>query len=404
MLAEYLSFARAHPRPLAFGFLLAALSSFGQTFFIALSGTGIAEEFAISDGQLGLGYAVATLASGFALGWAGRWIDRVSLRRYTMFSTLLLVVGCLAMATVQGPLLLVLAFFLLRMAGQGLLTHTAMTATARRFQHDRGKALALVALGFALGEAVLPPIAIGLLPWVGWRGLWWGAAAAVLLAGWAALRLLPRAEATAASRPGQQPGPRAPSLWRDARFWLVLPAILAPSFVVTGFFFHQLRLAAEIGWDLRVVAAAFAGYAVARAGAVLRAGPVIDRIGATPLLPLFLLPLVLAMGVILLGRDSQPAAVIYLLLAGLTSGVSTTMATALWTDFYGVERLGSVRATVAGAGVIASALAPAAFGWLLDLGITLHTQAAWCLAGMLVASLLTLPVTRRHRGSRRPPD
>ncbi|MGK7871298.1 MFS transporter [Falsiroseomonas sp. E2-1-a20] len=397
MLAEYLSFARAHPRPLAFGFLLAALSSFGQTFFIALSGAGIRSEFGISDGQLGLGYAVATLASGFALGWAGRWIDRVPLRRYTALSTLLLVAGCVAMAMVPGPLLLVLAFFLLRMAGQGLLTHTAMTATARRFRRDRGKALALVALGFALGEALLPPIAVALLPWLGWRGLWWSAAAALLLGGWTALRLLPQAEATKPPRLSQQAGQRPPSLWRDPRFWLVLPAILAPSFVVTGFFFHQLRLASEVDWDLGVVAAAFGGYAVARAGAVLRAGPMIDRIGATPLLPMFLLPLVLAMTAILVGRGSQPAAVAYLLLAGLTSGVSTTMATALWTDFYGVERLGSVRATVAGAGVIASALAPAAFGWLLDLGIALQTQAAWCLAGMLLASLMTLPVTRKRR-------
>ncbi|MDO9500066.1 MFS transporter [Falsiroseomonas sp.] len=397
MLAEYLSFARANPRPLAFGFLLAGLSSFGQTFFIALSGTGIREAFGISDGQLGGIYAVATLASGFALGWAGRWIDRVPLRRYTAFATLLLVAGCLAMALVPGPFLLAIAFFLLRMAGQGLLTHTAMTATARRFQHDRGKALAVVALGFALGEALLPPLAIFLLPWLGWRGLWWAAAAALLVGGWAALRLLPAAAPAPPARPGQAAGRPALSLWRDARFWLVMPAILAPSFVVTGFFFHQLRLAAEIGWDLGVVAAAFGGYAVARAGAVLRAGPVIDRIGATPLLPLFLLPLTLAMAAILLGRGSQAAAVIYLLLAGLTSGVSTTMATALWTDFYGVERLGSVRATVAGGGVIASALAPAAFGWLLDLGISLHTQAAWCLGGMIVASLLTLPVTRRRR-------
>lgn len=394
MLTEYISILRTQPRPLAFGFLLAALSSFGQTFFIALSGTGIREEFGISDGQLGVTYAVATLASGFALGWAGRWMDRVPLRRYTTFSTLLLVAGCVGLALVPGPLMLVLAFFLLRMAGQGLMTHTAMTATARRFPQERGKALALVALGFAMGEALLPPLAIGLLPWFGWRGLWWAAAAAVLIGGLLALRMLPQAEPVVPTRSDRTPVSASP--WRDVRFWLVLPAILAPSFVVTGFFFHQLRLAAELGWDLGVVAAAFAGYAVARAGAVLGAGPVIDRIGATPLLPLFLLPLVLAMGAILVGQGSQAGAIAYLLLAGLTSGVSTSIATALWTEFYGLARLGAVRATVAGAGVIASALAPAVFGWLLDLGITLHMQAAWSLAGLVATSLLTLPAVRGH--------
>jgi MFS family permease len=179
--------------------------------------------------------------------------------------------------------------------------------------------------------------------------------------------------------------------------WLVMPAILAPSFVVTGSFFHQLRLAAELRWDLGVVAGAFAGHAVARAGAMLRGGPVIDRIGATPLLPVFLLPLALAMGAIVVGSGSAVAAIAYLILAGLTSGVSTTMTTAMWAEFYGVERLGAVRAVVAGAGVIASALAPAVFGWLLDLGITLQAQALWSLIGMVIAALLTVPVARPWR-------
>jgi MFS family permease len=394
MLAEYLSFARSHPRPLAFGLLLAGLSSFGQTFFIALSGDGIRSDFGISDGQLGVAYAVATLASGFALGWAGRWIDRVTLRRYTLGASLLLAVGCLAMALVPAAWALVVAFFLLRFAGQGLLTHTAMTATARRFGPDRGKALALVALGFAMGEAVLPPIAVGLLPAIGWRGLWWCATGTLLIGTWLALRMLPRSETTPPPRIATHAEIRPPSLWRDHRLWLVMPAILAPSFVVTGFFFHQLRLATELHWDLGVVAAAFAGYAVARAGAMLRAGPVIDRMGATPLLPVFLLPLTLAMLAIVAGSGSQVAAVLYLVLAGLTSGVSTTMTTAMWAEFYGVERLGAVRAAVAGAGVIASALAPAVFGWLLDVGITLHTQALWSLIGMVLAALLTMPVAR----------
>jgi MFS family permease len=70
------------------------------------------------------------------------------------------------------------------------------------------------------------------------------------------------------------------------------------------------------------------------------------------------------------------------------------MTTAMWAEFYGVERLGAVRAAVAGAGVIASALAPAVFGWLLDVGITLHTQALWSLIGMVLAALLTMPVAR----------
>jgi MFS family permease len=183
----------------------------------------------------------------------------------------------------------------------------------------------------------------------------------------------------------------------------VLPAVLAPSFVVTGFFFHQLRLATELGWSLGVIAAGFAGFAIVRAAATLGIGPRIDRLGAARLLPVFLVPLAGAMAAIVLGSGSQLAAIAYLMLTGLTTGISTTLTTALWTEFYGLDRLGAVRAAVSGAGVVASALAPAIFGLLLDLGVGLRVQAGGCLLYLAAASLLTLPIARRRAAQHGPP-
>ena len=165
-----------------------------------------------------------------------------------------------------------------------------------------------------------------------------------------------------------------------------MPAVLAPPFVVAGLFFHQVRLAEELGWDLGTVATAFAGFTAARAWAMLRAGPMIDRTGAARLLPLFLLPLAGAMAAILVGGGCPAAAFAYLLATGLTTGVATTLTTALWAEFYGAGRLGAVRAAVAGAAVVSSALAPAVFGALLDLGVSLRWQAAGCLGYLLAAS------------------
>lgn len=398
MVPEYLAFLRAHPRPLAFGFLLAGLSSFGQTFFIALSGEALRIAFGISDGTLGTTYAVATLLSGLALGWVGRWIDRMALPHFTGMAAVPLLAGCVAMALLPGAWALVPAFFLLRMGGQGLVTHTAMTATARRFRRDAGKALALVALGFVTGEAILPPATIALLGWVGWRGMWWLAACLVVLGTAAALALLPPGGNSALAAPQVPPKAPTPPLLRDPRLLIVLPAVLAPAFVSTGFFFHQLRLVSELGWSLAVIAGAFAGFALVRAVAMLGIGPWIDRQGAARFLPIFLLPLAGSMVAILLGPGSLIAAILYMLLAGLTTGIATTLTTALWTDFYGPERLGAVRAAVAGAGVVASALAPAVFGLLLDVGIPLRVQAGGCLVYLLAASLLTCWLPRLARG------
>jgi len=74
-----LSFLRANARLLAFGVLMTFCSSLGQTFFISLFSGEIRTAFALSDGDFGSLYAVATLGSAAVLLWAGRLIDRLPL-------------------------------------------------------------------------------------------------------------------------------------------------------------------------------------------------------------------------------------------------------------------------------------------------------------------------------------
>lgn len=392
IVAGYLTLARAHSRPLGFGAALTWLSSFGQTFFIALTGGAVAATFGLSDGALGTAYAVATLASGFLLGPAGRLVDRVSTRRYLGAATLLLATGCVLTGAASGLAMIVGGYFLLRLAGQGLMVHIAMTATARRFTQERGKALGLVALGLALGEAMLPPPVVALLPHVGWRWIWFAAAAIVLLVGAAAVMLAPISGGGGIGRDAV-PASRGRSLWRDRRFLVAIPAVLAPSFVMTGFFFHQVRLAEERHWSLAVVAAGFVGFAAIRASAMLFVGPVIDRIGSLRLLPWFLAPLGVAMVIIMAWPGSDIAPLLYLATTALTAGAATTLITSVWTEMYGPARIAAVRASAAGAGVIASALAPTAFGVLIDGGVSLSAIALGCLVYLVAASLLTLRVT-----------
>ena len=59
----YRSLVARHWRILCFGGVLMALSSAGQTFFIALSGARIRQDFQLSDGDFGTAYAAATIAS-----------------------------------------------------------------------------------------------------------------------------------------------------------------------------------------------------------------------------------------------------------------------------------------------------------------------------------------------------
>jgi len=177
----------------------------------------------------------------------------------------------------------------------------------------------------------------------------------------------------------------------------MLPVVLAPSFLITGFLFHQGRLLQEKGWAFDIWASWFTTFALTRGLAMVLIGPVIDALGAVRLLPWFALPLAVAMAGIAFVHASWGMA-LFLLPTGLSAGLSATLVTALLVDLYGPARLAEVRAKVASASVIASGLAPIVMGYLIDDGVTLSRQAEVCLVYILGASL----IARRVRHYARP--
>ncbi len=158
----YLHFIRQHWRFLAFGLLIAFLSSFGQIFYFGVFGGELRAAFALSHGQYGLVYSLATLGSGLAIVWAGRQLDRMSLARFVTLVALGVVTGSLFLASAQTTAILTLALFLLRFCGQGLFTHVSATSMARYFDANQGKAVSIAAKGLPLGEAVMPAVGVAL--------------------------------------------------------------------------------------------------------------------------------------------------------------------------------------------------------------------------------------------------
>ena len=144
-------------------------SSFGQTYFIGVFGPEIRQEFNLTQTSWSAIYMIGTLASALMLPWTGQQIDRISLRRYTVFVVIALVGATTFMALVPSVMLLVVAVFLLRQTGQGLMSHTGSTAMARYFIKNRGKAIAVSSLGFAVGEATLPFLMVVTITVIGWR-------------------------------------------------------------------------------------------------------------------------------------------------------------------------------------------------------------------------------------------
>lgn len=389
---------RADWRLLAFGFLVAFASSAGQTYFISLFSQQFRDGFGLGHAGFGAVYSAATLTSGFLLIWAGGLIDRVDLRVFAAVVLAGLALAAAGAALAAGPVSLGLAIFLLRFFGQGLASHTAVTATARYADPAvRGKAVSIATLGFPAGEALCPAVVVMAIVAVGWRQTYGGTAVVVLVVilpvallllathGQRHAALLTRALGDGVD--GIRQWTRGEVL-RDRVFHRVLIAAMGPSFIVTGVLFHQVHLAEVKGWSLGTFAAGYVGYAVCQVGTALVAGPVIDRIGARRTSRFYLAPLGLGL-VVLASFDPIWSGYLFLMSAGTTAGFSSTLLGTLWAELYGVRHLGAIRALVTAASVVASALSPVLLGVLLDVGVTIEAIALAC-AGYIVLGVAIL--------------
>lgn len=398
----FLQLLRQQAALLGFGALFCFTSSFGQTFFIAVFGGVIREEFAIGHGSFGAAYSAATLASAVTLIWFGKLADRVAPARLAVMTVGGLALASFAMSFTLGLVTLGMTFYVLRLFGQGMSTHIAISVLAKRFTAARGRAISIATMGVAISEVVMPPIAVLTLE-VGWRWGWRGFAVALLLV---ILPALLKLLAAADRRPvteepsiGYTPPPVASrsqsEVLKDWRFWLLLPGLLASSVIVTGIFFHHVHIVAAKGWSLGLFAATFTVYAAGAVASSLTSGWLVDKLGARR--PLIFFPLVLAWGCLLLAvGDNFALAVVMMLLFGVVSGGQSTTVNALWAELYGTRHLGAIRALGMAVMVFGSAVSPIIFGAVFDLGIAVEGLAFACAVYAVLAGMLFIPALR-HR-------
>ena len=400
MLGAYWQFARSHPRFLGFGFLLAFLSSAGQTYFIGVFGPGIRADFGLNAGEWGQIYLLGTLASALVINWTGSLLDRYDLRLFAVACLLGLSIACVVISWVASPWLLVVAVFLLRQFGQGLTSHTGLTSMARYHDRDRGKAIALAAIGFAVGEALLPSLGLFASEAIGWRQTFRWVAVIVLLAIVPALWLLKGHAARHAAHEqtlhqqadqGQVHYTRS-AVIKELRFFLMLPAMIAPSMIMTALFFFPDEIARHRDWPTLWVTGNYWIYSMTAVLTTFYSGVVIDRLSAKKVVPVFLLPLCAALIAIAWSKH-QLIIWPYMLFMGISSGLYFTGLSALWAELYGAKYLGAIKSLTNAIMVFASALGPALVGTLLDYGFgfaaVCYLLAGFCLlaTGLLVVAL-----------------
>jgi MFS family permease len=396
-----LKFIQSNFRWIAGGFVLTFFSSFGQTYFIAASVSEWRAAFDLSHGEFGRLYMFATLASALCLPFIGRMVDHVSAHRMIAFVIPVLAGATLMAGFASSVLVLTIAIFLLRLFGQGMMTHMALTATGRWFVAERGRAVSLVVLGHQGGEATLPLIISVIAIGYGYQAGWFAGALALMLIGlpfafWA--YRVPR-EPHARNRDIEKPQKLVRSwtrreVLRDPVFWVLLTGVLAPAFIGTTIFYHQNYLTELNNWPPQLFAVSLLVLALTTVGCALVTGALVDRFGARAVLPYFLFPLGESCFSLAL---SGPAFTIFIVMVflGISYGISSTLFGALWPEIYGTEHLGSVRSITVSAAVLSTAAGPGLTGTLIDRGINLPTQmiylGVYCLlvaAAMVAASII----------------
>lgn len=393
----FIHFLRDNARWLAGGFLLTLFSSYGQTFYIALSSGGIREELGLSHGDFGWIYMLATLASAATIPFTGKLIDSMRIERYAIFVIVGLALSMLLLAHAHHVAVLFIAIAALRMFGQGLMGHTAMTAMGRWFTLTRGKAVSTAALGHQLGESVMPISFVALAAAFGWRDGWSLNAGFVLLCVLPAVYVLMRVPRE--PHPSEKEKVVEGHQWtrgeviRDPLFWPLIFVLLGPPVIGTVIFFHQVYLTELRGWALGQFAGSTPVLSIAAIAMTFISGHLIDKYHSAVLLAVMLVFTAIANFALALVPDAW-AILVFMAFMGGAFGVYATVFGAIWPELYGTRHLGSIKSMVTSIMVLSTAVGPGLSGWLIDLGISYPVMISVMAGYALLAAVCAIFIAR----------
>ena len=378
---------------LFFGFLIAFASGFGQTFFISLFSQDFRDTFELTNTEFGSLYSIATVLSAITIIWAGKLIDTVSLRKYTLAIILGLSITCLMASFVFSVFFLFLVIYFLRLFGQGLMGHTSRTTMARYFNTNRGKALAISGFGFSVGEIIYPAAIVFLLLTIGWRLTWFSSSIFILIFFGIFFYFIFKINNFKKENDRDEKIDLGEISWRrrdvlkDFKFYMYLPLSLLMSFTVTGFLFHQVYIAEIKSWTLINLAQGFIFYAISGIIGSIISGILIDKLTGRKLIPIHLIPM-FAIFIVMLFSDHVYVLYLYMAGLGLSNGFTENISNSLWAEMYGVKNLGSIKAMLTFFGIMASASSPFLYGIILDQTNSINTLVYLSLILIILFSLM----------------
>jgi len=385
-----------------FGFIFTFFSSFGQSFFLGLFNSSIRDALSISHGQFGSIYASATLLSSFILVWIGKKIDDINILKFASYVVALLAISCFLFSKISSIFFLFFSIFLMRLSGQGLMSHTATTTIARFFEKSRGRALSTTWLGLSLAEFILPILIIFLLTFLDWRNIWIAISIFVILVLPVIVFSLVKnikldsretSSIQTAKVKNIKQWTRADVL-KDYRFYIICLSMLAMPSIATGTFVYQSFIVSSKSWGPYVIAQSFMVYSILSVITLFLSGFLIDKFSSRKLLIYMNIPLLFATFV-LYYFNSPISSYFFLGLIGVSNGLSNVLGSATWAEIYGVKYIGSIKALTTAFMVFSTAFGTATFGILIDSSFSIEQIAL--VSGSYVSIAIILLFLIRNR-------
>ena len=378
-----------------FGFIFTFFSSFGQSFFLGLFNSSIRDALSITHGQFGSIYASATLLSSFMLVWIGKKIDDFNILKFASYVIALLAISCFLFSKISSVAFLFLSIFLMRLSGQGLMSHTATTTISRFFEKTRGRALSTTWLGLSLAEFILPLLIIFLLTFIDWRNIWIAISISVIIILPIVIVTLVKNVKLDSRETSSVTNIKTKDIkqWtrtevlKDYRFYIICLSMLAMPWIATGTFVYQSFIVSSKGWGPYVIAQSFMVYSILSVLTLFLTGFLIDKFSSRKLIIYMNIPLLVATFV-LYYFNSPISSFVFLGLIGISNGLANVLGSATWAEIYGVKYIGSIKALTTALMVFATAFGTSLFGILIDNTFSIEQIALVSGSYILIAILL----------------
>ena len=362
-----------------FGFIFTFFSSFGQSFFLGLFNSSIREALSITHGQFGSIYASATLLSSLILVWIGKKIDDVNILKFASYVIALLAISCFVFSKISSVFFLFFSIFLMRLSGQGLMSHTATTTISRYFERSRGRALSTAWLGLSLAEFILPLLIIFLLTFLDWRNIWISISILVILILPLISFFLVKNINLNSREISNKENKKIKKIkqWKrievlkDYRFYIVCLYMLAMPSIATGTFVYQSFISSSKNWGPYVIPQSFMVYSILSVITLFVSGFLIDKFSSRKLLIYMNIPLIFS-AFVLFNFSSPISSFVFLGLIGISNGLANVLGSATWAEIYGVKYIGSIKALTTALMVFSTAFGTAFFGILIDNGFSIE--------------------------------